>query len=164
MVADRFTVIVENDITRWNDETGVSYHYPRRYRGLLEPGTRLIHYKGKLRDAAFRGRRLSEHPHYFGLSVAGESRDDPASSKGDLILDIVGLLGSPLMEEITAATASLQRRLLLKKIEKARTAADVEEWPALPNVSHQAALRPLRPDLAVHELRTIGDARIAPYS
>ncbi len=89
MIAERFTVIVENDITQWNDDTGVSYHYPRRYRGLLEPGTKLIHYKGKLRDASFRGRRLSEHPHYFGLSVAGESRNDPASSKGDLILDIV---------------------------------------------------------------------------
>jgi len=90
MAADRFTVIVENDITVWHDDTGVSYHYPRRYRRLLQPGTMLLHYKGKLRDPAFRDRRLSEDPHYFGISVAGDSHEDPASTKGDLIVDIVG--------------------------------------------------------------------------
>ncbi|MGN6486295.1 MAG: HNH endonuclease [Devosia sp.] len=88
-MTDQFTIIVENDVTEWHDDTGVAYHYPRRYRRFLAPGTRLIHYKGKLRDSAFKGARLSEHPHYFGVSVAGDSYTDPSSSKGDLFVKIV---------------------------------------------------------------------------
>ena len=85
----QFTVIVENDITEWHDNTGVSYHYPKRYQRHLVPGTRLIHYKGKLRDPAFAKSRLSEHPHYFATSIAGESHPDKASAKGDMFVDIV---------------------------------------------------------------------------
>lgn len=87
---DRFTVIVENDITEWHDNEGVTYHYPRRYRPLLTPGTRLIHYKGKLRDRAFAADRMSEHPHYFATSIAGKSTIDATSAKGDMHLEIVG--------------------------------------------------------------------------
>lgn len=85
----QYTVIVENDVTDWHDAIGDSYHYPRRYKSLLAPGTLLIHYKGKLRDGAYRASRLSEHPHYFATSIAGESRPDPKSNKGDLFADIL---------------------------------------------------------------------------
>jgi 5-methylcytosine-specific restriction protein A len=89
MAEQRFTVIVENDITQWQDTTGASYHFPRRYLQYLSPGTNILHYKGKLRDQSFRDKRLSEHPHYFAVSVAGESRPDPASSKGDMFVEIL---------------------------------------------------------------------------
>ena len=89
MGEEQFTVIVENDVTQWDDDTGVTYHYPRRYRKHLTPGTRLIHYKGKLTNKAYKDLRLSTQPHYFATSVAGSSREDPSSSKGDLLIDIV---------------------------------------------------------------------------
>ena len=43
-----YTVIVENDESIWSDDTGVLYHFPKRYVNLLSPGTNVIYYKGKL--------------------------------------------------------------------------------------------------------------------
>ena len=85
----QYAVIAENDITKWSDSTGTRYHYPPRYRKLLQPGTRLIHYKGVMRDKAYAGQRLSPKPHYFAVSIAGASVKDDASTKGDLYVDII---------------------------------------------------------------------------
>ena len=32
------TIIVENDVSQWEDRTGEVYHFPKRYRELLLPG------------------------------------------------------------------------------------------------------------------------------
>lgn len=84
----QFAVIVENDISQWSDDMGVRYHFPRRYRNKLAPGTRLIHYKGRMLDRSFAAQRMSPEPHYFGTSIAGEHAPDEASSKGDLFVAI----------------------------------------------------------------------------
>jgi len=47
------TVITENDESEWGDETGTLYHFPKRYRKNLEPGTRLIYYKGRIKNKVF---------------------------------------------------------------------------------------------------------------
>ena len=77
-------VIVENDVSIWDDETGAVYHYPKRYSSILAPGVQVVYYKGKLRDRSFAGQRLSDQPHYFGVARIGKVYPDPKSSKGDL--------------------------------------------------------------------------------
>ena len=81
-------VIAENDESIWNDETGVVYHFPRRYRSILVPGTQVIYYKGKLLDRAYAKQRLSTKPHYFGVACIGKIESDPDSLKGDLFAKI----------------------------------------------------------------------------
>ncbi len=49
----------------------------------------LIHYKGTLRDRSFSPKRLSDEPHYFGISTAGPISPDEDSKKGDLFLEIL---------------------------------------------------------------------------
>ena len=46
---ENYAVIVENDISAWADETGVLYHFPKRYLELLKPNTRVIYYKGRIK-------------------------------------------------------------------------------------------------------------------
>lgn len=84
-----YAVIVENDKSQWSDDTGVRYHFPSRYRPILQPGVQLIHYKGRLQDPAFSPKRLSDEPHYFGVSTAGQISPDKNSTKGDLFLEIL---------------------------------------------------------------------------
>lgn len=55
-------IIAENDESQWSDETGTLYHFPGRYLTMLEPGTRVIYYKGKLRDKQYQDKRLSDNP------------------------------------------------------------------------------------------------------
>lgn len=85
----RYTVVVENDESKWEDQTGLRYHFPKMYAGRLIPGTRLIHYKGRITNRAFAGERLSNEPHYFAFSIAGNHSADPASEKGDLFVEIL---------------------------------------------------------------------------
>ncbi len=66
----------------------MTYHYPSRYKKYLLPGTKLVYYKGRQKKAAYSKTRLSPDPHYFAVAVAGESRPDPDSKKGDLFLEI----------------------------------------------------------------------------
>jgi len=79
-----FAVIAENDRSQWDDEPGILYHFPKRYQGLLLPGTQVIYYKGKMKDAAFLSSRLGPEPHYFGTATIGKVYPDPESQKGDL--------------------------------------------------------------------------------
>jgi 5-methylcytosine-specific restriction protein A len=77
------TIITENDISEWNDETGVRYHFPKRYLPYLPPGTPVIYYKGRQQSAEHASLRLSKDPYYFGVAVVGEVVLDPESAKGD---------------------------------------------------------------------------------
>src|SRR5215217_1795626 len=81
-------VITENDESQWNDEPGQRYHFPARYKALLQPGTRLIYYKGTLRDPKFAASRLSPEPHYFATAIAGAFVPDTSSKKGDQFLPV----------------------------------------------------------------------------
>jgi predicted HNH restriction endonuclease len=83
----QYTVITENDVSQWEDRTGVSYHFPKRYKDYLLPGTQVVYYKGKLKEASYRDSRLSDDPHYFGVATIVEKAYlDPDSDKGDLFV------------------------------------------------------------------------------
>lgn len=79
-----YTVITENDESQWQDKTGAVYHFPKMYQSLLEPGTQVIYYKGKLKDKKYQASRLSDAPHYFGAARIGKVFPDGDSEKGDL--------------------------------------------------------------------------------
>lgn len=83
------TIITENDESQWDDETGFLYHFPKRYAKHLLPGTNVIYYKGKLKNPAFKHKRLTTAPHYFAKAVIGNVYADKESSKGDLFATIV---------------------------------------------------------------------------
>lgn len=76
-------IIVENDESQWNDQTGVLYHFPRRYLPILTPGEKVIYYKGRLRDPGYADRRLTPEQHYFGTAEIGRVYPDRDSEKGD---------------------------------------------------------------------------------
>jgi putative restriction endonuclease len=83
-------VIVENDISKWSDQTGSLYHFPKRYKSLIEEGTEVLYYKGRLKEKKFLSERLSSKPHYFGKATIGEVYSDNDSRKGDLFAKIEG--------------------------------------------------------------------------
>lgn len=66
------TIIVENDVSQWDDLTGEVYHFPKRYKELLLPGEKVIYYKGRIKDKSFKNQRLSPDPHYFGIAEIGK--------------------------------------------------------------------------------------------
>lgn len=78
-----YAIITENDSSEWSDRTGELYHYPKRYRRILSPGTKIIYYKGTMRDKRFENHRLSIHPHYFGYGTIKDRFIDKESSKSD---------------------------------------------------------------------------------
>lgn len=84
-----FTIITENDESAWEDETGILYHFPKRYLKYLTPGTNVIYYKGTLKNKAFSKNRLSDSPHYFGVAKIGQIYSDKESSKNDLFATII---------------------------------------------------------------------------
>ncbi|MFD1259819.1 HNH endonuclease [Entomomonas asaccharolytica] len=56
-----YSIITENDDSKWDDKTGEYYHFPERYLRILQPGTRIIYYKGKIKK-----------PEYFGCGIIGK--------------------------------------------------------------------------------------------
>lgn len=76
-------IITENDISKWSDQTGSVYHFPKRYVTILAPGTKVIYYKGKLRHKEFLSKRLSPDPHYFGTAEISDVFADSQSKKSD---------------------------------------------------------------------------------
>ena len=84
------TVITENDESAWDDNTGVLYHFPKRYLKYLEPGTEVIYYKGSLKSKKYADQRLSDKPHYFGVARLGKVYLDKDSDKGDWFGTIEG--------------------------------------------------------------------------
>ena len=84
------TVIAENDESKWDDQTGVRYHFPKQYRALLTEGTAVLYYKGKMKKKTFSDQRLSASPHYFGVARIGSVHADENSTQGDLFAVIEG--------------------------------------------------------------------------
>lgn len=66
-----YLVLVENDESAWNDQTGIAYHFPKKYLKLIQPGTEFIYYKGRMTNSSFKNQRLSTAPHYFGKGTIG---------------------------------------------------------------------------------------------
>ena len=100
----RFAVITENDESQWNDETERRYHFPKRYFKFLAPGTRVVYYKGQMKDDRYAARRLSPTPHYFGLAVISKVFPDPESIKGDFYATVEDF--QPFSKSVEAKTAS----------------------------------------------------------
>lgn len=67
-----YAVITENDESQWDDKTGVQYHFPRKYKDILVTGTKVIYYKGAMKDKKYEESRLSKKPHYFGIAEIGK--------------------------------------------------------------------------------------------
>lgn len=80
-----FAVIIENDESKWDDETGVQYHYPKMYQKYLEPGTKVLYYKGRIKDKKFEHERLSNDPHYFAVAEISSIEEVEGESGSDLI-------------------------------------------------------------------------------
>lgn len=85
----KHVIIAENDESQWDDKTGISYNYPSKYSGILLPGTKVIYYKGKLKDKRFEDIRLSNDPHYFGVAIIGDNYLDKNASKKEYYCDIL---------------------------------------------------------------------------
>ena len=83
-----FAIITENDESAWKDETGIRYHFPKKYQKHLKPGTKVIYYKGTLKNKKFSSERLSDAPHYFAFAEIGEIISDKKSVKGDFFAEI----------------------------------------------------------------------------
>jgi len=78
-----YAIITENDESKWGDVTGEMYHFPSRYLKFLQPGTKVIYYKGVIKNSLFKGKRLSPSPRYFAKAVIGKSFLDSQSTKKD---------------------------------------------------------------------------------
>ena len=83
-----YLVLVENDVSAWEDETGIKYHFPKKYNNLVSAGSEFVYYKGRLQDKSFKDQRLSAQPHYFGKGRLGKIYPDKRSDKGDLFAAI----------------------------------------------------------------------------
>lgn len=83
-----YAIITENDESDWKDKTGELYHFPKKYLSVLQPGTKVIYYKGKLNKSKYREFRLTKQPHYFGIAEIGESYKDSNSQKNDYFAHI----------------------------------------------------------------------------
>lgn len=95
-----FAIITENDESAWADETGILYHFPKRYLKYLEPGTNIIYYKGGLKNKSFSKNRLSDAPHYFAIGKISKTYPDKESSKNDFFATITDFI--PFEEAVLA--------------------------------------------------------------
>ncbi|MCS1380770.1 DUF3883 domain-containing protein [Lysinibacillus sphaericus] len=77
----KYAVITENDESKWDDKTGVLYHFPTKYINKLTSGTRVIYYKGTMKNKAYEDFRLTRFPHYFGVATIGEVHKDEENPK-----------------------------------------------------------------------------------
>lgn len=96
-------VIVEMDSSQWEDQTGVVYHFPKRYLKFLPEGTEVAYYKGQIKDKTFAASRLSPAPHYFGTARIGAVSADPLSAKNDYFAVIENF--TPFAEAVPAKIA-----------------------------------------------------------
>lgn len=84
-----YSIITENDISQWNDKTGELYHFPSRYLKFLTPGTKVICYKGKIKNNSFKDKRLTSEPHYFGTAIIKKVYKDNNSKKNDYFAELI---------------------------------------------------------------------------
>ncbi len=83
MALDNYRILVENEISAWDDETGVRYHFPRnRYFNRLKTGMRFIYYKGRTNN---------NKPQYFGYGEIAKIYPDP-ESQNDYYADITNYI------------------------------------------------------------------------
>lgn len=68
---------------RYADRTGVSYQFPKMYRGLIQPGERFVYYRGRGKIGG--GRQLQV---YFGVGLIGHVGFDP-SNENRMLCDIL---------------------------------------------------------------------------
>lgn len=97
-----YLVITENDESQWFDKTGELYHFPKRYLKYLVAGTKVIYYKGRIKNKSFENKRLSKEPHYFGIAEIGKAYPDKESKKGDYFVEILKFkrLSIPILAKI----------------------------------------------------------------
>ena len=57
----------------YDDRTGVSYQYPKRYRRIIQPGERFVYYRGRRKRGGGSGLQV-----YFGTGVVGAAAPDPS--------------------------------------------------------------------------------------
>lgn len=143
---DRYAVVVENDVTQWDDQTGVSYHYPTKHAKHIPPGTVLLHYKGKMTDRRFADIRLSKDPHYFATSIAGQSRPDP-NKKGAHFMEVLSF-------------SRFEKPVPIRDREEAF--AYFEEVPADDRQFWRNGVRPTTEYVYTRVLRAAGHKRIDP--
>jgi putative restriction endonuclease len=84
-----YAIITENDISKWEDQTGLVYHFPNRYLKHLQPNTDVVYYKGRLKDRSFRGSRLADGPYYFGIARIDKLHAADTSSHYATLKDFV---------------------------------------------------------------------------
>lgn len=84
-----YAIITENDLSQWKDKTGKLYHHPKRHLKSLVPGTKVIYYKGNLKDKKYEKYRLTSKAHYFGIGEIGKQYPDPNSTKNDYFSEII---------------------------------------------------------------------------
>lgn len=77
---DKYLVITENDESQWEDQTGIKYHYPAKYKSKIQPGVSVIYYKGRLQNPIYSSKRLSNEPHYFGTGFIGNIKQQEGST------------------------------------------------------------------------------------
>lgn len=58
------TVITENDESPWDDQTGIAYHFPKRYLGILEP-----RHAGDLLQGEASGQKIRRPAHVPGPAL-----------------------------------------------------------------------------------------------
>lgn len=66
-----YAIITENDESNWDDVKGIQYHFPSKYLKIIPEGTKVIYYKGKLRNKNYENERISKEAHYFALAEIG---------------------------------------------------------------------------------------------
>ncbi|MBE9603140.1 DUF3883 domain-containing protein [Pedobacter sp. MC2016-24] len=72
MALNNYRILVENEESAWNDETGIRYHFPKsRYFNRLKAGMKFIYYKGRTKSSA---------PSYFGYGEISSIYPDPNSA------------------------------------------------------------------------------------
>lgn len=89
-------ILAQNEITAsghtYDDRTGVSYEYPKKYKNAIQPGERFIYYMGRRQQNTMNGRQV-----YFGTGVIGHVHPSP-NSKDLLECDLLDY--TPFVEPI----------------------------------------------------------------
>lgn len=76
-----YAVIIENDESQYQDETGILYHFPKAYAKFLEIGTQVLYYKSRIKDKAYSHLRLSDKQHYFATAKISNVQPDRNNPK-----------------------------------------------------------------------------------
>lgn len=80
-------VFAENELTEsgieYEDHTGISYEFPKMYRGLIQPGERFVYYRGRKRKGNARAPQV-----YFGTGVVGKTVKG-SRNNGRLVCEII---------------------------------------------------------------------------